>query len=127
MKTGITDESEEQKKKIFEKQENVLSNAEMLLIKRGELFDQFTKNKIISRSEKLYDAPEKSEESISEKSEQKSDQSIPKWVQVSEERFNFIKLKINKNKDLATMINNKRYTLNDPSKLVNKIAEQKIG
>ena len=35
MKTDITDQSEEQKKKIFAKQENVLSNAEMLLIKRG--------------------------------------------------------------------------------------------
>ena len=33
MKTDITDQSEEQKKKIFAKQENVLSNAEMLLKK----------------------------------------------------------------------------------------------
>ena len=31
------------------------------------------------------------------------------------------------NKDLATMIDNKRYTLNDANELVNKIAEQKIG
>ena len=31
------------------------------------------------------------------------------------------------NKDLATMRNNKRYTLNDANKLVNKIAKQKIG
>ena len=46
---------------------------------------------------------------------------------MSEERFDFIKLKINRNKDLATMINNKRYTLNDTNKLVNKIDEQKIG
>ena len=29
------------KKKIFAKQENILSNAEMLLKKRGELIDQF--------------------------------------------------------------------------------------
>ena len=43
---------------------------------------------------------------------QKSDRSIPKWVQVSEDRFNFIKLKINEKKDLATMIGNKRYILN---------------
>ena len=43
------------------------------------------------------------------------------------DRFNFIKLKINKNKDLATMIDNKRYTQNDANELVNKIAEQKIG
>ena len=98
MKTDITDQSEEQKKKIFAKQENVLINAEMLLIKQGELIEQFLKNNIISKDEKLYDAPKKSEESISEKSEQKSNQSIPKWVQVSEEKFNSIKFKINKNK-----------------------------
>ena len=42
-------------------------------------------------------------------------------------RFDFIKLKINTNKDLATMIDNERYTLNDASKLINKIAEHKIG
>ena len=126
LKKDITDQSEEQKKKIFAEQENVLSNAEMLLIKRGELIGQFWENNIILKNEKFYDAPKKSEESISEKLEQKSDQSIPKWVQVLKDRFNFIKLKINKNKDLVTMINNKRYTLNDANKLVNKISEQKI-
>ena len=31
------------------------------------------------------------------------------------------------NKGLATMIDNKRYSQNDANKLVNKIAEQKIG
>ena len=82
---------------------------------------------MISKDEKFYDVPKKSKESISEKSEQKSDQSVPKWVEVSEERFDFIKLKINSNKDLATMTDNKRYTLNDANRLVNKIAEQKIG
>ena len=127
IKTDITDESEEQKKKIFEKQENVLSNAKMLLIKFGELIDQFTKNNIISKNEKFYDAPKKSEESILENLEQKSDQSIPKCVQVPKDRFDFIKLKINTNKNLPTMIDNKRYTLNDANELVNKIAEQKIG
>ena len=126
LKKDITDQSEEQKKKIFAEQENVLSNAEMLLIKRGELIGQFWENNIILKNEKFYDAPKKSEESISEKLEQKSDQSIPKWVQVLKDRFNFIKLKINKNKNLVTMINNKRYTLNDANKLVNKISEQKI-
>ena len=65
---------------------------------------------------------------MSDKSEQKSDQSIPKWVQVSKNRFDFIKLEKNTNKTLATMINNKRrYTLNDANELVNKIAKQKIG
>ena len=98
LKTDITDQSEEQKKKIFAKQENVLSNAEMLLIKRGELINQFSKNNMMSKNEKFYDTPEKGEESISEKLEQKSDQSIPKWVQVPKDRFDFIKLKINKKK-----------------------------
>ena len=85
MKTDITDQNEEQKKKIFAEQENILSNAEMLLIKRKELIEQFSKNNIISKCDKFYDAPKKSEESISQKSGQKSDQSIPKWVQVSKD------------------------------------------
>ena len=46
-------------------------------------------------------------------------------MQVSEEKFYSIKLKINKNKNLATMINNERYTLNDANELINKIAEKK--
>ena len=37
LKTEITDQSVEQKKKIVAEQENVLSHAEMLLIKRGDL------------------------------------------------------------------------------------------
>ena len=65
--------------------------------------------------------------SISEKLEQKSDQPIFKWVQVPKDRFDFIKFKINTNKDLDTMIDNKRYTINDANELVKKIAEQKIG
>ena len=47
-------------------------------------------------------------------------------MQVSEEKFCSIKLKINKNKNLATMINNERYTLNDANELINKIAEKKM-
>ena len=126
LKTDITDQSEEQKKKIFAEQENVLSNAEMLLIKRGRLIEQFSKYNIISKDKKFYYALKKSEKSISEKLEQKSDQSILKWVQVAKDRFDFIKLKINTNKTLATMIDNKRYTLDDANELVNKIAGQKI-
>ena len=63
---------------------------------------------------------------IKKKSEakQKFDRSIPKWMQ---DRFNFRKLKINEEKDLATMIDNKRFTLNDVNELANKIAKQKIG
>ena len=125
MKTYIKDQNEEEKKKIFAKQENVLSNPKMLLKKRGELMEQFPKSNIIPKNEKFYYAPKKSEERISEKSEQKSDQSMPKQVQVSEEKFCSIKLKINKNKNLPTMINNERYTLNDANELINKIAEKK--
>ena len=99
----------------------------MLLEKRNGLIEQFSKNNIISKDEKFYDAPKKSEESISEKSEQKFDQSIPKWVQVLEDRFNFIKLKININKNLVTMINNQRYILNDINELVNKITKKKMA
>ena len=127
MKTDIKDQSEEEKKKIFAKQENVLSNAEMLLKKRGELINQFSKNNIISKNEKFYDAPKKGEEKTSDKLEQKSDQSIPKWVQVPKDRFDFIKLKINRKKMIekknVTMIDNERYSLNDANKLINKTAE----
>ena len=124
MKTDIIEQSEEFF--FFAEQENVLSNAEMLLEKRIEWIGQSRKNNKIANDEKFYDAPEKSEESISEKSEQKSDQSVLKWVQVSKDRFNFKKLKINMNKDLTIMIDNKRYILNDANELVNKIAEQKM-
>ena len=127
MKTDIKDQSEELKNKVFAEKENVLGNAEMLLKKRGELNNQFSKKNIASKGEKFFDAPKKSEESILEKSKQKSFQSIPKWVQVSKDRFGFIKLKINMNKSLSTMIDNKRYTLNDANELANKITEQKIG
>ena len=44
-----------------------------------------------------------------------------------EDRFNFIKLKINENKQLSTTIDKKSYTLNDVNELVNKIAEQNTG
>ena len=107
MKIDIADQSEEQKKKILAKQESVLNNAELLLEKRNNLIEQFTKNNVISMGDKFYDAPKKSEESIFEKLEQKSDQSIPKQVQVSEDRFNLMKLKINKNKKLSTTIDKK--------------------
>ena len=67
MKTNISDQSEEQKTKIFAEQENVLSNAEMLLEKRGELIDQFAKNYIISKDEKFFDAPKNIEKSTLKK------------------------------------------------------------
>ena len=46
---------------------------------------------------------------------------------MSEDRFNFIKFKINKNKKLSTTIDKKKYALNDVNELVNKRAEKKIG
>ena len=52
MKNDITDQSEEQKKKLFWKQASVLNNAEVLLIQRGEIIDQFTKSNIIYTPEK---------------------------------------------------------------------------
>ena len=45
---------------------------------------------------------------------------------MSKDRFDFIKLKINTNKDLATMIDNKKYTLNDANKLVNKRLNKRL-
>ena len=48
-------------------------------------------------------------------------------MQVLKDRFDFTKLKVNKNKDLAAMIDNKRYTLNDANELVNKRDEKMIG
>ena len=48
-------------------------------------------------------------------------------MQVSADRFKFVKLKINKNKDLSTTIDIKRYTLNDANELVNKIKLNKTG
>ena len=45
---------------------------------------------------------------------------------MSEEKFNLIKQVINKNKDLGTIINNKRYTLNDANDLVTKIAKKRL-
>ena len=63
MKTDVTDQSEEQKKKIFAEQENVLSNAKMLIIKRGQFLEQFAKNNIISKNEEFFDATKKIEKS----------------------------------------------------------------
>ena len=43
IKTDITDQSEEKKEKTFAKQENALNNAEVLLGKRNNLLEQFSK------------------------------------------------------------------------------------
>ena len=40
IKTDVTDQSREQKKKIFAEQESVLNNAELLLKKRNDILNQ---------------------------------------------------------------------------------------
>ena len=72
MKTDITDKSGEQKKEIFAEQESVLNNAILLLEKRGEIIDQFTKNNITSRGVKFFDAPEKIKKSTPKTLSQKN-------------------------------------------------------
>ena len=42
-------------------------------------------------------------------------------------RFDFIRQIINKNKNLGTTIDNQRYTLNDAKELVEKISSKKNG
>ena len=68
MKIGMTDQSEEQNKKIFAEQESVLNNAEVFFKKRNDKINQFGKNNIISNGEKFFDAPKKTEKSTPEKS-----------------------------------------------------------
>ena len=41
-------------------------------------------------------------------------------MQVPKDRFDFIKVIVNKNKGLSIMIDSERYTLNDVNELVNK-------
>ena len=125
---NITDERKKQKKDIFTAQSIVLTNLSELVVISNDIFNQFSKGNIITKNEKFFDAPKKITESVTEhKSEEKPNRSIPNWVKVSEERFNSIKQIINKNKDLGTTINNKRYILKDANDLVNKIAIKKIG
>ena len=109
---NITDKNEKQKKEIFATPNSVSTNLSELVKKRGNMINQFNKENIIIKSEKFFDPPEKITESVAEKeSKGESDWSIPNWVKVWEERFNLIKQIINKNKDLGTIINNRRYTL----------------
>ena len=46
---------------------------------------------------------------------------------MSEDKFNFMKTKNSRNKNLVTMIDKTRYKLNNANRLVNKIAEKNIG
>ena len=125
---NITDKSEKQKKEIFAAPNSVLTNLSELVEKRSDIINQFNKKDIITKSEKFFEAPEKITERVTEeKSKKGSDRSIPDWVKVSEERFNSIKQIINKNKDLGTTINYKRYTLIDANDLVNKIVKKRLA
>ena len=88
MKTDITDKSGEQKKEIFAEQESVLNNAILLLEKRGEIIDQFTKNNITSRGVKFFDAPEKYAKNPL------PEESVFKPIEVSKDKRDSKKLKI---------------------------------
>ena len=72
MKPDIKDQSEELKNISFAEQESVLNNAKILLEKRGEIIDQFTKNNIIARGEKVFDVPKKILKSTPRKKHQKN-------------------------------------------------------
>ena len=58
-----------------------------MLEKRSELIGEFIKNSIISKNGKFFDAPEKTTNSITEKKKGKPDRSIPKRVEVSDNRL----------------------------------------
>ena len=79
----------------------------MLLIQRGEIFDQFAKSNIIY-------TPEKTKKSFFE------------TIEVSKDKLDSIKLKIFRNKNLSTTIDKERYTLTDVIDLVNKIDSKSI-
>ena len=123
MKPDIKDQSEEQKKVIFAEQESVLNNAKMLLEKRGEIIDPFTKNNIISRGEKVFDAPKK----ILKSTPKKTEESVFEPIEVSKDKLDSIKLKVFRNKKLVTSIDKERYTLSDVNDLVNKIERKSIS
>ena len=110
-KSDITDQSEKQKEKTFAEQESVLNDAEVLLEKRNNLINKFTKNNIIPKDEKLFDAPKKIEKSTPE-------ESFFEQIEVSRDKLDSKKLKILRNKKLGTMVDKKQYTLSDINILV---------
>ena len=101
------------KRKISAEKENVLSNAEMLLVKRGELLNGFAKNNKISKNEEFFDAPKKIEKSVPE-------ESVFEPIKVSKDKLDSIKIKILRNKKISTTIE-KKNTLSDVNSSVNKI------
>ena len=111
------------KKKTFVEQESVLYNTEVLLKKRGEIINQFTKNNITSRGEKFFDSPQKIKKSTLEKTEE----SFFEPIEVSKDKLDSIKLKIFGNKNLSTTIDKERYTQSDVNGLLNKISSKSIS
>ena len=88
----------------------IFLQARILFDLREKIFKKlFNKGIIRSDSDQSDIVRQEYEESIAERTKQKSkkesDQSIRNWVKVSEERFNLIKQIINENKDLGTTIN----------------------
>ena len=82
-----------------------------LVKRRGDIINQFTKQNIITKIEKFFDAPKKITKSVGEqKSKEESNRSISGWVKVSEKSYNLILQIIIKNKDLVATINNKIHT-----------------
>ena len=86
----------------------------MLLKKRGELINQFSKNNIISKNEEFYDVPKNMEERTSKKL-------LFEPIEVSEDMLNSIKLKIFWNKKWSTTTDKKDCTISDKNDLVDKI------
>ena len=95
----------------------------MLLKKRGEIINQFTKNNIISRGEKFFDSPQKIKKSTLEKTEE----SFFEPIEVSKDKLDSIKLKIFGDKNLSTTIDKERYTQSDVNGLLNKISSKSIS
>ena len=95
----------------------------MLLKKREEIINQFTKNNKISMGEKFFETPKRIEKSTWKKAEE----SVFEPIEVSKDKLDSIKLNIFRNKNLSTTIDKERYTLSDKNYLVNKIESKSIS
>ena len=95
----------------------------MLLKKREEIINQFTKNNIISTGEKYFEAPKRIEKSTPKKAEE----SVFELIEVSKDKLDSIKLNIFRNKNLSTTIDKERYTPSDKNYLVKKIESKSIS
>ena len=96
---------------------------ELLLEKRTEIIEQFTKNNIISRGENFFAAPKK----ILKSTPKKPEDSAFEPLKVSKDKLDNIKLKTFRNKNLSTTIGKERYVLSDVNDLVNKTESKSIS